>query len=134
MQNILLLLVIIIIINIYIIFNQHQLLYKHDITPLIQPFYKKPDIHTKEKTVCENPKIINDIKQYYKKTAINSSDFNSEIAQIFKINLIANELSGTYCDVLYKLNNNNDGNRRFTITTDGHIIGMGIANTGLSVQ
>ena len=138
MEKILLLLVVIVIINIYIIFNQHQLLYKHDITPLIQSslmqFYKKPDIHTKEKTVCDNPKIINDIKQYYKKTANNNSDFNSEIAQILKINLITNELSGTYCDVLYKLNNNNDGNRRFTITTDGNIISMGRANTGLSVQ
>lgn len=138
MDNILLLLIVIIIINIYIIFNQHQLLYKNNITPLIQqPFMQVDNIHeryTKKETACNNPKIINDIKQYYKKIANNNNDFNSEISQIIKINLITDNLNSTYCDVLYTLNNNNNGNRRFTITTDGNILDMGRVGTGLSVQ
>ena len=36
MDNILFLLIVIIIINIYIVFNQHQLLYKNNITPLLE--------------------------------------------------------------------------------------------------
>ena len=138
MDNILLLLIVIIIMNIYIIFNQHQLLYKNNITPLIQqPFMQVDNVHeryTKKETSCNNPKIIYDIKQYYKKIANNNNDFNSEISQIIKINLITDNLNSTYCDVLYTLNNNNNGNRRFTITTDGNILDMGRVGTGLSVQ
>jgi hypothetical protein len=137
MDNILLLLIVIIIINIYMIFIQYKLLYKNDIKlPIKSDFiggYMKREKYTKKKTTCNNPKIINDIKQYYKKTANNNNDFNSVIEQIIKINLITDSLNGTYCDVLYKLNNNNDGNRRFSITTDGDIIGMGVPGSGRSV-
>ena len=84
--------------------------------------------------MCNNPTIINDIKQYYKKSAINNNDFESEITNIININLVNDDSGGLYCDVLYTLNNNNNGNRRFGITNNGDIISMGRTNTGLTVQ
>jgi hypothetical protein len=137
MDNILFLLIVIIIINIYIVFNQHQLLYKNNITPLLQKILSKPSPlppPVKKKTLCNNPTIINDIKQYYKKSAINNNDFESEITNIININLVNDDSNGLYCDVLYTLNNNNNGNRRFGITNNGDIISMGRTNTGLTVQ
>lgn len=140
MDNILFLLIVIIIINIYIVFNQHQLLYKNNITPLLQKILssnillKQPPLPVKKKTMCNNPTIINDIKEYYKKSAINNNDFESEITNIININLVNDDSGSLYCDVLYTLNNNNNGNRRFGITNNGDIISMGRANTGLTVQ
>lgn len=140
MDNILFMLIVIIIINIYIIFNQHQLLYKNNITPLLPQIlssYKNPinKQQIKKKTICDNPIIIDDIKQYYKKSAVNNNDFNSEISKILKINLVNGDSSDNlYCDVLYTLNNNNSGNRRFAITNNGNVISMGRSNTGLTVQ
>lgn len=140
MDNILFLLIVIFIINIYIVFNQHQLLYKNNITPLLQKVLssnilsKPPPPPVKKKTMCNNPTIINDIKQYYKKSAINNNDFESEITNIININLVNDDSGSLYCDVLYTLNNNNNGNRRFGITNNGDIISMGRTNTGLTVQ
>ncbi len=142
MNNLLYLLFsVLIILNIYIIFNQHLLLYKNNITPLFSSSnfhsFSKGDISedTSPPSFCQKPSIISDIKQYYKNNAISNNDFTSEIDKILKINLVQDDsINALYCDVLYTLNNNNEGNRRFGITNSGVVISMGKPNTGLTVQ
>ncbi len=134
MTNIIyLLFFIIIIFNVYIIFNQYQLFDKYDIKPLIPMDFKKLISPIKKQLICDEPNIINDIKLFYKKSAIKNNDFNSEISHILNLNLIDDETSNLYCDVSYMLNNNIEGNRRFTITKNGDIINMGRPNTATTV-
>ena len=71
----------------------------------------------------ESLKLIdNMIHIYHGLKWINNNDFESEITNIININLVNDDSSGLYCDVLYTLNNNNNGNRRFGITNNGDII------------
>ena len=89
-------------------------------------------INMKKNNNLNNNTIINDIKNYYKKKASINNDYKYEIESILKLNLV-NYNNELYCDVLYKLNNNNIGNRRFAITKNGTIINMGNLNSGTTV-
>jgi len=127
-DNIYVLLIIIIVLNLFIVYILINTKCNNDVVPN-KHFYDNS-------TLINNPSIVDNIKKFYKISAIKHNDNVSEIIRILKIKLIETN-NDLYYDVLYiaRLPDNitKEGKRRFTINKNGDIINMGQSGSALTV-